>query len=69
MTKTFKSAVAFRQALEQHLKITAKDREVPLNTLRLKLTIKRLLARIFASADPPWLLKGGYAGERWCGEW
>lgn len=63
MAKTFKTAVAFRQALEQRLRTTAEAREVPLNTLRLKLTIERLLARLFADADPPWLLKGGYAME------
>ena len=64
MAKTFKTAVAFRQALEQRLRTTAEAREVPLNTLRLKLTIERLLARLFVDADPPWLLKGGYAVER-----
>jgi len=63
MAKTFKTATAFRQALEQRLKTTAEARGVPLNTLRLKLTIERLLARLFASADAPWLLKGGYAME------
>ena len=63
MAKTFKTAAAFRQALEQRLKTIAEARGVPLNTLRLKLTIERLLARLFASADAPWLLKGGYAME------
>lgn len=63
MTKTFKTAAAFRQALEQRLKTTAEERAVPLNTLRLKLTMERLLARLFAKPDPPWLLKGGYAME------
>ncbi|HET6247811.1 MAG TPA: nucleotidyl transferase AbiEii/AbiGii toxin family protein, partial [Tepidisphaeraceae bacterium] len=41
----------------------AEQRGVPLNTLRLKLVIERLLARLFATQDPPWLLKGGYAME------
>ena len=63
MAKTFKTAAAFRQALEQRLKTAAEERGVPLNTLRLKLTIERLLARLFARPDPPWLLKGGYAME------
>jgi hypothetical protein len=31
--------------------------------LRLKFVMERLLARLFAIADPPWLLKGGYAME------
>jgi len=44
----------------------ATGRGVPLNTLRLKLVMERLLARLFAPPDPPWLLKGGYAMElRW----
>ena len=63
MPKNFKTAAAFRQALEQRLKTTAAARGVPRNTLRLKLIIERLLARLFAEPDPPWLLKGGYAME------
>ena len=63
MAKTFKTGAAFRQALEQRLKTAAEERGVPLNTLRLKLTIERLLARLFAKPEPPWLLKGGYAME------
>jgi hypothetical protein len=63
MAKTFKTAAAFRQALEQRLKTAAQKRGIPLNTLRLKLTIERLLARLFAKPDAPWLLKGGYAME------
>lgn len=63
MPHAYKTAVAFRQALEQRLKSIAAERGTPLNTLRLNVTIERLLARLFASADPPWLLKGGYAME------
>jgi hypothetical protein len=32
-----------------------------LSTLQLKFVIERLLARLFRSAQPPWLLKGGFA--------
>jgi hypothetical protein len=63
MARTFSSPAAFRQALEQRLKTVAGERNVPLNTLRLKLLIERLLARLFAQPNPPWLLKGGYAME------
>lgn len=63
MARSFKTAAAFRQALEQRLKGTAETSGVPLSTLRLKVIIERLLARLFAHADPPWLLKGGYAME------
>lgn len=63
MAQQYKTAAAFRQALEQRLKTAAASRGVPLNTLRLNVTIERLLARLFSSASPPWLLKGGYAME------
>lgn len=63
MARTFSSPAAFRQALERRLKTLADERTVPLNTLRLKLLIERLLARLFARPNPPWLLKGGYAME------
>ena len=63
MARKFTSPTAFRQALERRLKNVATERGVPLNTLRLKLMIERLLARLFARPNPPWLLKGGYAME------
>lgn len=63
VSQEYKTAVAFRQALEQRLKRIAEERGTPLNTVRLNVTIERLLARLFATADPPWLLKGGYAME------
>lgn len=63
MARTFSSPTAFRQALERRLKTLADQRAVPLNTLRLKFLIERLLARLFAQPNPPWLLKGGYAME------
>ena len=45
------------------MKHSATESGMPLNTLRLKVVIERLLARLFAAKDPPWLLKGGYAME------
>lgn len=63
MPSTYKTAAAFRQALEQRLKRIASERGIPLNTIRLKVTIERLIARLFSSAPAPWLLKGGYAME------
>jgi hypothetical protein len=53
----------FRQALEARLRAEAAKRGVPLNDLRQKLVMERLLARLFAEPNPPWLLKGGYAME------
>ncbi|NOS99458.1 MAG: nucleotidyl transferase AbiEii/AbiGii toxin family protein [Phycisphaerales bacterium] len=63
MPNRYKTAAAFRQALQERLKGVAAQRRIPLNTLRLNVTIERLLARLFASPNPPWLLKGGYAME------
>lgn len=63
MGKSFKTAAAFRTSLEERLKQTATESGVQLNSLRLKFVIERLLARLFAASNPPWLLKGGYAME------
>jgi hypothetical protein len=63
MPRKFANPAAFRQALETRLKKMADEHGVPLSTLRLKLTLERLLARLFAAPDPGWLLKGGYAME------
>ena len=37
--------------------------ECQLERLRRQVAFERLLARLFVDADPPWLLKGGYAFE------
>lgn len=63
MTRRYATPVAFRQALEDRLRTSAAERGQPLNDLRLKVVIERLLARLFATPDVPWLLKGGYAME------
>lgn len=63
MGKSFKTAAAFRTSLEERLKQTATESGVQLNSLRLKVVIERLLARLFSGNNPPWLLKGGYAME------
>jgi hypothetical protein len=63
MGKSFQSAAAFRMSLEERLKSLHAETGVPLQSLRLKVVIERLLARLFFQASPPWLLKGGYAME------
>jgi hypothetical protein len=63
MGKSYKAAAAFRTSLEERLKTLHAETGVPLNSLRLKVVIERLLARLFHTANPPWLLKGGYAME------
>ncbi len=61
--RRFEDPAAFRQSLEERLRQAAAARGLAVNALRLKLLIERLLARLFAEPDPPWLLKGGYAME------
>jgi Nucleotidyl transferase AbiEii toxin, Type IV TA system len=61
--RRFQDPAAFRQSLEERLRQVAATRGVAVNALRLKLLIERLLARLFAEARSPWLLKGGYAME------
>jgi hypothetical protein len=63
MAKSFATPAAFKASLEARIKAIATQRGIPINTLRLKLVIERLLARLFAQANPPWVLKGGYAME------
>ena len=61
MSKHFATAAAFRQTLEDRLRTEAGKRSVPINDLRQKLVMERLLGRLFAIPEAPWLLKGGYA--------
>lgn len=61
MTKTFRSAAAFKTSLEARMRTQAAERGVPLQTLQLKFVMERLLARLFHEPDAPWLLKGGFA--------
>lgn len=63
MTRSYANAESFRQSLEARLRRLAAERHVQIHGLRLKVAIERLLARLFATPDPPWLLKGGYAME------
>lgn len=59
----YKSASAFRAALDVRMRTIAAERNLPLQTVRLKLVMERLLARLFHSTTSTWLLKGGYATE------
>jgi hypothetical protein len=59
--KQFKTADAFKKALEDHLRRRANQHNIPLSTMQLKFVIERLLARLFRKPNPPWLLKGGFA--------
>ncbi|MCK5161855.1 MAG: nucleotidyl transferase AbiEii/AbiGii toxin family protein [Candidatus Aureabacteria bacterium] len=61
--KNYKTAGAFRHALEDRLNNLSQEETIPLNRLRKQVAFDRLLARLFNSKNPKWLLKGGYAIE------
>src|SRR5271156_4039293 len=59
----YASAAAFRAALEDRLKRLAHEERLDLQRVRRQAAFDRLLCRLFANPDAPWLLKGGYAME------
>lgn len=62
--KTYATATAFRRALEDRLAAVTKAEGVDLQRIRRHVAFDRLLCRLFAEGNPPWVLKGGYALER-----
>ncbi len=61
--RKYGSATAFRVALEDRLKGLAQEENIDLQRVRRQAAFDRLLCRLFAKPDGPWLLKGGYAME------
>lgn len=61
--KKYATAMAFRRALEDRLKTIAAKERLELQRLRREVSFDRLLARLFAMKEAPWVLKGGYALE------
>lgn len=61
--RMYDSAAGFRVALESRLKKMAQEGGIDLQRLRRQAAFDRLLCRLFAVPDAPWLLKGGYAME------
>jgi len=64
--KSYKTAGAFRAALEARLQTRAREQGTDLQRLRRQVAFDRFLARMFSkgpTAAYPWLLKGGYAME------
>ena len=61
--KRYASATASRVALESRLKVLAQAEGLDLQRLRRQVAFDRLLGRLFAEPEAPWLLKGGYAME------
>lgn len=64
--KSYKTAGAFRTALETRLLTRAREEGTDLQRLRRQVAFDRFLARMFSKgpkATYPWILKGGYAME------
>ncbi|MBI3566024.1 MAG: nucleotidyl transferase AbiEii/AbiGii toxin family protein [Elusimicrobia bacterium] len=61
--KRYATATAFRRALEDRLTEQATRDSGDIQRLRREVAFDRLLARLFADASAPWVLKGGYAME------
>lgn len=59
----YKTATAFRAALEARIRNIASERGLTIDAVRLKIVMERLLARLFSDPAPRWLLKGGFATE------
>ena len=59
----YASSTAFRTALEDRLKKLAQLENLDLQRVRRQTAFDRLLCRLFANPNAPWLLKGGYAME------
>ncbi len=57
----YRDAPAFRQALEQRLKMRAAGDGARLARDRKRIVFERLLARLVTTAPGRWLLKGGFA--------
>lgn len=63
MIGPYKTPHAFRAALETRLAALSQEQGVDLQRLQRRVAFERLLARLFADENPPWLLKGGYSLE------
>lgn len=61
--RKYASETAFRVALEDRLKRLAQEENIDLQRVRRQAAFDRLLCRLFAKPESPWLLKGGYAME------
>ncbi len=64
--KQYKTAGAFRAALESRLQTRAREEGTDLQRLRRQVAFDRFLARLFPQGPKgtyPWVLKGGYAME------
>ena len=63
MTKEYRTATAFRNALETRLKNIATEENVDIQKLRRQVAFDRLLSRLFQFCPDQLYLKGGYSME------
>ena len=63
MPREYRTATAFRTALEDRINKAAAAENVQVNRVRRQVAFDRLLARFFRIDPAPWVLKGGYALE------
>ncbi|MCX6924853.1 MAG: nucleotidyl transferase AbiEii/AbiGii toxin family protein [Verrucomicrobia bacterium] len=61
--KSYRTPEALRRALEDRLIATSRRGGGDLPRIRRQVAFDRLLCRLFANPNAPWLLKGGYAME------
>jgi predicted nucleotidyltransferase component of viral defense system len=61
--KLYATPAAFRRALEDRLKLRSRTEGTDFQRLMREVAFDRLLCRLFAAKDAPWVLKGGYALE------
>lgn len=59
----YKTAAAFRRALEDRLQGIAAQNNLELQRMRRKVAFNRFLARMFHAKNSGWILKGGYSME------
>lgn len=64
----YRTAGAFRQALEEHLRQQSLGKSIALSRLRKMVAFDRLLARLSQSDSEAWLVKGGFALQLRLGE-
>lgn len=63
MSKQYKTATAFRTALEARIKQTASSENIDIQKLRRQVAFDRLLFRFFQNNSNQFYLKGGYSME------
>ncbi len=61
--KHYKTAMAFKTALQERLKTQSQNTGIDLQRLQRRVAFDRLLCRLFHEDTVPWVLKGGHVME------